>query len=92
MEEKKFKSLKQKGQNRVYGKDWLFSGQSKGFPNTLDIRYKKDLKLQESSRKKSKEKKGGKSSISGILRATHVMESKGVLVPKTLLRKPKILD
>ena len=52
MEEKKFKSLKQKGQNRVYGKDWLFSGQSKGFPNTLDIRYKKDLKLQKSSRKK----------------------------------------
>ena len=52
MEEKKFKSLKQKGQNRVYGKDWLFSGQSKGFPKTLDIRYEKDLKLQESLRKK----------------------------------------
>ena len=40
--------------NRVYGKDWIFSGQSKGFPNTLDIRYKKDLKLQESSRKNKK--------------------------------------
>ena len=70
MEEKKFKSLKQKGQNRVYGKDWLFSGQSKGFPNTLDIRYKKDLKLQESSRKKKK--------IGNM--------------PKTLLRKPEMLD
>ena len=40
--------------NRVYGKDWIFSGQSKGFPNTLDIRYKKDLKLQESQKKKRK--------------------------------------
>ena len=68
MEEKKFKSLKQKGQNRVYGKDWLFSGQSKGFPNTLDIRYEKDLKLQKSLRKK----RGN--------------------MPKTLLRKPKMLD
>jgi len=56
--------------NRVYGKDWIFSGQSKGFPNTLDIRYKKDLKLQESSRKKKK--------IGNM--------------PKTLLRKPKMLD
>ena len=56
--------------NRVYGKDWIFSGQSKGFPNTLDIRYKKDLKLQKSSRKKR-----GKTST-----------------PKTLLRKPKMLD
>ena len=39
---------------RIYGKDWIFSGQSKGFPNTLDIRYKKDLKLQESQKKKRK--------------------------------------
>ena len=38
--------------NRVYGKDWLFSGQSKGFPKLLDVRYEKDFKLQESSRNK----------------------------------------
>ena len=56
---------------RIYGKDWIFSGQSKGFPNTLDIRYKKDLKLQESSRK-NKKKIGN--------------------MPKTLLRKPEMLD
>ena len=74
--------------NRVYGKDWIFSGQSKGFPNTLDIRYEKDLKLQKSLRKKSKEKKGRKKSISGILRSTHVMGPSHVLVPK----KPKMLD
>ena len=44
---------------KVYGKDWLFSGQSKGFPKLLDIRYEKDLKLQESLKKK-RSKKGGK--------------------------------
>ena len=44
---------------KVYGKDWLFSGQSKNFPNLLDIRYEKDLKLQESQKKK-RSKKGGK--------------------------------
>ena len=59
--------------NRVYGKDWIFSGQSKGFPNTLDIRYKKDLKLQESSRKNKKKIGTG-------------------TMPKTLLRKPEMLD
>ena len=53
---------------KVYGKDWLFSGQSKGFPKLLDIRYEKDLKLQESLKKKRK------------------------IMPKTLLRKPKMLD
>jgi hypothetical protein len=45
--------------NRVYGKDWLFSGQSKGFPKLLDIRYEKDLKFQKSQKKK-RSKKGGK--------------------------------
>ena len=53
---------------RVYGKDWIFSGQSKNFPKLLDIRYEKDLKLQKKKRKR----------IGGI--------------PKTLLRKPKMLD
>jgi hypothetical protein len=56
--------------NRVHGKDWLFSGQSKNFPRLLDIRYEKDLKLQESLRKKR-----GKT-----------------IMPKTLFRKPKMLD
>ena len=37
---------------RIYGKDWIFSGQSKNFPRLLDVRYEKDLKLQESLRKK----------------------------------------
>jgi hypothetical protein len=63
------KEIKTKS-NRVYGKDWIFSGQSKNFPRLLDIRYEKDLKLQESSRKKKK--------IGNM--------------PKTLLRKPKMLD
>ena len=45
--------------NKVYGKDWLFSGQSKGFPKLLDIRYEKDLKFQKSQKKK-RSKKGGK--------------------------------
>ena len=45
------KEIKTKS-NRVYGKDWIFSGQSKGFPNTLDIRYEKDLKLQKSLKNK----------------------------------------
>ena len=44
---------------KVYGKDWLFSGQSKNFPKLLDIRYEKDLKFQESQKKK-RSKKGGK--------------------------------
>ena len=59
MEEKLKKEVKVKSKkeiktksNRVYGKDWIFSGQSKGFPNTLDIRYEKDLKLQKSLKKK----------------------------------------
>ena len=39
---------------RIYGKDWIFSGQSKNFPRLLDVRYEKDLKLQESSRKNKK--------------------------------------
>ena len=56
---------------RIYGKDWIFSGQSKNFPRLLDVRYEKDLKLQESSRK-NKKKIG--------------------TMPKTLLRKPKMLD
>ena len=62
---------KKKVNVKVYGKDWLFSGQSKNFPKILDIRYEKDLKLQKSSRK-NKKKVGN--------------------MPKTLLRKPKILD
>ena len=75
MEQKPKKTIKVKPKkkvrtkpNRVYGKDWLFSGQSKNFPNLLDIRYEKDLKLQESQKKKRK------------------------IMPKTLLRKPKMLD
>ena len=32
----------------------LFSGQSRGYPKTLDIRYEKDLKLQERQKKKRK--------------------------------------
>ena len=32
--------------------DALFSGQSKGYPKTLDIRYEKDLKLQKSLKNK----------------------------------------
>ena len=78
MEQKSKKKIKVKSPkevktkpNRVYGKDWLFSGQSKNFPRLLDIRYEKDLKLQESSRKKKK-KTGN--------------------MPKTLLRKPEMLD
>mgnify|MGYP003146089595 CR=1 FL=1 len=66
MEQKPKKTIKVKPKkkvrtkpNRVYGKDWLFSGQSKNFPNLLDIRYEKDLKLQESQKKK-RSKKGGK--------------------------------
>ena len=66
MEEKPKKKIKVKSPkevktkpNRVYGKDWLFSGQSKNFPKLLDIRYEKDLKLQESLKKK-RSKKGGK--------------------------------
>ena len=43
---------KKKVNIKVYGKDWLFSGQSKGFPNTLDIRYEKDLKLKHKKRRK----------------------------------------
>ena len=50
---------KKEANMKVYGKDWLFSGQSKNFPNLLDIRYEKDLKLQESQKKK-RSKKGGK--------------------------------
>ena len=69
MEQEPKKKVKEK--KRIYGKDWIFSGQSKGFPRLLDIRYEKDLKLQESSRK-NKKKVGN--------------------MPKTLLRKPKILD
>ena len=61
------KEIKTKS-NRVYGKDWIFSGQSKNFPKLLDIRYEKDLKLQKKKRKR----------VGGI--------------PKTLLRKPKMLD
>ena len=64
---KPLKEVKTKS-NRVYGKDWIFSGQSKNFPKLLDIRYEKDLKLQKKKRKR----------IGGI--------------PKTLLRKPKMLD
>ena len=78
MEEKPKKEIKVKPpkevktkSNRVYGKDWLFSGQSKNFPRLLDIRYEKDLKLQKSSRK-NKKKVGN--------------------MPKTLLRKPEMLD
>ena len=37
---------------KVYGKDWLFSGQSKNFPKLLDIRYEEDLKFQKSQKKK----------------------------------------
>ena len=65
MEQKPKKKIKLKPKKeiktkiRVYGKDWLFSGQSKGFPNLLDIRYEKDLKLQEQLKKKTR-KKGGK--------------------------------
>jgi hypothetical protein len=66
MEEKPKKKIKVKlpkevrtKPNRVYGKDWLFSGQSKGFPKLLDIRYEKDLKFQKSQKKK-RSKKGGK--------------------------------
>jgi len=74
------KEIKTKS-NRVYGKDWIFSGQSKGFPNTLDIRYKKDLKLQESSRKNKKKKEG------------EVGNTPKTLFRKTVsLRKPKMLD
>ena len=64
---KPLKEVKTKS-NRVYGKDWIFSGQSKNFPKLLDIRYEKDLKLQKNKRKR----------VGGI--------------PKTLLRKPKMLD
>ena len=42
-----------KTKNRVYGKDWLFSGQSKGFPKLLDVRYEKDLKLQGKQKRKA---------------------------------------
>ena len=48
---KPLKEVKTKS-NRVYGKDWIFSGQSKNFPKLLDIRYEKDLKLQERQKKK----------------------------------------
>jgi hypothetical protein len=85
MEEKLKKEVKVKPKkeikiksNRVYGKDWIFSGQSKNFPRLLDIRYEKDLKLQESSRKKKMKK-------IGIMPKT--------LFRKTVsLRKPEMLD
>ena len=59
MEQKPKKKIKLKPKkeiktkNRVYGKDWLFSGQSKGFPKLLDIRYEKDLKLQGRQKRKA---------------------------------------
>ena len=72
MEQKPKKKIKVKPKKeanvKVYGKDWLFSGQSKNFPKLLDIRYEKDLKFQESQKKKRK------------------------IMPKTLLRKPEMLD
>tara|TARA_R100000008_G_C3509305_1_gene127961 strand:- start:307 stop:498 length:192 start_codon:yes stop_codon:yes gene_type:complete len=62
MKEKEFKSLPQKDNNngktlrkmqsnRVYGKDWLYSGKSKNYPQLLDIRYEKDYKLQKKNKK-----------------------------------------
>ena len=79
MEEKPKKEVKEK--KRVYGKDWLFSGQSKNFPRLLDIRYEKDLKLQESSRKKKKKKEGEVGNMPKTLFRKAVSP-----------RKPKILD
>ena len=59
MKEKKFKKLplkdssniKMKSNNRVYGKNWLYSGKSKNYPELLDIRYEKDYKLQKKNKK-----------------------------------------
>jgi len=64
VKEKKFKSLPQKNKNngktiikmqsnRVYGKNWLYSGKSKNYPQLLDIRYEKDYKLQKKKNKKN---------------------------------------
>ena len=44
-------NIKQIQQNRVFGKDWQFSGESKNFPQLLDIRYEKDYKLSLKSKK-----------------------------------------
>ena len=44
-------NIKQIQQNRVIGKDWQFSGESKNFPQLLDIRYEKDYKLSLKSKK-----------------------------------------
>jgi hypothetical protein len=52
-------NIKQIQQNRVFGKDWQFSGESKNFPQLLDIRYEKDYKLSLKSKKLNPRKPKG---------------------------------
>ena len=52
-------NIKQIQQNRVIGKDWQFSGESKNFPQLLDIRYEKDYKLSLKSKKLNPRKPKG---------------------------------
>ena len=52
-------NIKQIQQNRVFGKDWQFSGESKNFPQLLDIRYEKDYKLSLKSKKLNPRKTKG---------------------------------
>tara|TARA_R100001463_G_scaffold23085_2_gene55273 strand:- start:247 stop:423 length:177 start_codon:yes stop_codon:yes gene_type:complete len=44
-------NIKQVKSNRVHGENWLYSGQSKNYPQLLDIRYEKDYKLSQKSKK-----------------------------------------
>ena len=62
--------------NRIYGKDWIFSGQSKNFPKLLDIRYEKDFRLQKNKIKRTE----------GIPKIKRIEG-----ISKTL-RKPEMLD
>ena len=49
-------NIKQVKSNRVHGENWLYSGESKNYPQLLDIRYEKDYKLRSG---KIFKKKGG---------------------------------
>jgi hypothetical protein len=51
--EKKPKKPKKKPEVKTRKDSVMYSGQSKGYPNTLDIRYAKDLALQKKLKKKN---------------------------------------
>ena len=52
-EVKKNDKPKKKPEIRTKKDSVMYSGQSKGYPNTLDIRYAKDLALQNKLKKKN---------------------------------------